>query len=139
MHAVWEICRLYVEPSLHGSGLGHTLLDQAERHAIGAERQRAGRCWSDTRFERAHCFYEKRSYVRHGPIRVLHDISGSLEFGYAKPVNGFEALDVAAATSGPRGGWPNILVACVAGEGAVGSRSCRRSITRQGDEPSGIA
>ena len=42
---------------------------------------------------RARRFYEKHSYVRHGPIRVLHDISNSLEFAYAKPVAGIESLD----------------------------------------------
>jgi GNAT superfamily N-acetyltransferase len=95
---VWEICRVYVDPALHGSGLGHALLDRAERHAIAAG---AGRLalWSDTRFDRAHRFYEKRSYVRQGPVRVLDDISNSLEFAYAKPVNGVEALDIAGATS----------------------------------------
>ena len=97
----WEICRVYVEPALHGSGLGHTLLDHAERHAIAAGAERLA-LWTDTRFDRAHRFYEKRSYVRHGAVRVLHDISNSLEFGYAKPVNGVETLDIAAAASAGR-------------------------------------
>jgi GNAT superfamily N-acetyltransferase len=109
--AVWEICRVYVDPSLHGGGLGHTLLDVAENHAIGRGAARLA-LWSDTRFDRAHRFYEKRSYVRHGPIRVLHDISGSLEFGYAKPINGLDLLDVAAAASAARR-LSEILVACV--------------------------
>jgi GNAT superfamily N-acetyltransferase len=85
--ATWEICRLYVEPSLHGSGIAHALLDQAERHAIAAGAQRLV-LWSDTRFERAHRFYEKRCFLRFGPVRALNDISDSLEFGYAKPVSG---------------------------------------------------
>jgi GNAT superfamily N-acetyltransferase len=55
--------------------------------------------WSDTRFDRAHRFYEKRSYVRSGPVRVLADISNSLEYGFAKPVNGIAVLDAAAAAS----------------------------------------
>jgi GNAT superfamily N-acetyltransferase len=86
--ATWEICRVYVNPSLHGSGLGHALLDRAESHAIaggGADRLVL---WSDTRFGRAHRFYEKRSYVREGPVRVLNDISASTEFCYAKVVRG---------------------------------------------------
>jgi GNAT superfamily N-acetyltransferase len=88
---VWEICRVYVDPALHGSGLGHALLNQAERHAIASG---AGRLvlWSDTRFDRAHRFYEKRSYVRHGAVRVLNDISNSLEYGYAKLVDGVESF-----------------------------------------------
>ncbi|MDR3533834.1 MAG: GNAT family N-acetyltransferase [Rhodopila sp.] len=109
--AAWEICRVYVDPSLHGSGLGHALLDQAERHAITAGAERLV-LWSDTRFDRAHRFYEKRSYVRSGPVRVLDDISNSLEFGYAKPVNGVESLDIAAATSAETR-LADILIACV--------------------------
>ena len=109
----WEICRVYVHPSLHGSGLGHALLDTAERFANAAGRFVL---WSDTRFARAHRFYEKRSYVRSGPIRVLNDISASLEYRYAKPRNGIETLDAAAAESAiPR--LAAILTACVA-EGA---------------------
>ncbi len=112
---MWEICKVYVSPDLHGSGLGHALLDTAEAHAIAAGATRLV-LWSDTRFDRAHRFYEKRSYVRSGPIRVLHDISNSLEFAYAKPVDGIEVLDAAAAASAePR--LSAILTACVA-EGA---------------------
>ena len=109
--AVWEICRVYVDPGRHGSGLGHALLDRAERHAIAAGAERLV-LWSDTRFERAHRFYEKRCYVRSGPVRVLEDISNSLEYGYAKPVNGVEALDIAAAGSAEVR-LADILIACV--------------------------
>jgi GNAT superfamily N-acetyltransferase len=107
----WEICQVYVNPRLHGSGIGQELLDHAERHAITAGAERLA-LWSDTRFDRAHRFYEKRSYVRHGPVRVLHDISNSLEFGYAKPVNGLQSLDIAAATSAETR-LADILIACV--------------------------
>ncbi len=107
----WEICRLYVLPSLHGSGLGHRLLDMAEARALAAGAERLV-LWSDTRFDRAHRFYEKRGFVRRGPIRVLHDISNSLEFGYAKPVAGIETLDAAAAASAERR-LAEILCACV--------------------------
>ncbi len=106
-----EICRVYVDPSLHGSGLGHALLDQAERHVITAGADRLV-LWSDTRFDRAHRFYEKRSYVRHGPVRVLNDISHSLEFAYAKPVDGVALLDIAAASSA-EARLADILIACV--------------------------
>ena len=107
----WEICRVYTLPSTHGGGLGHRLLDQAEAHACAAGATRLV-LWSDTRFDRAHRFYEKRGYVRHGPIRVLHDLSNSLEFGYAKPVNGIAVLDAAAAASAERC-LAEILCACV--------------------------
>ena len=110
---IWEICQVYVHPSLHGSGLGHELLDIAERRAASAARFAL---WTDTRFERAHRFYEKRSYIRTAPIRALQDISSSLEFHYEKPRNGIEVLDIAAAESAvPR--LSDILIACVA-EGA---------------------
>jgi len=108
---VWEVCRVYVSPSLHGAGLGHRLIEIAEAHAGAAGATRLV-LWSDTRFDRAHRFYEKRGYVRHGPIRVLQDVSKSLEFAYAKPVNGMERLDAAAAASAvPR--LAEILCACV--------------------------
>lgn len=109
--ATWEMCQVYVSPSLHGSGLGATLLGLAERHAIEAGATRLV-LWSDTRFDRAHRFYEKHSYIRNGPVRVLHDISYSLEYAYAKPVNGIETLDIAAANAAiPR--LAHILAACV--------------------------
>lgn len=111
----WETCRVYVDPALHGAGLGHVLLDLAESHAIDAGATRLV-LWTDTRFDRAHRFYEKRSYVRSGPVRVLHDISNSLEYAYAKPVDGIEVLDAAGAASAePR--LSAILIASVA-EGA---------------------
>jgi GNAT superfamily N-acetyltransferase len=108
----WEICRVYVLPAFHGRGLGHRLLDVAEAYAISAGASRVA-LWSDTRFDRAHRFYEKRSYVRSGPVRVLADISNSLEYGFAKPVNGIEVLDAAAATSAIAR-LSDILIACVA-------------------------
>ena len=61
----WEICRLYVAAEARGAGLAQPLLDTAETHAraSGAERLVL---WTDTRFTRAHAFYEKRSYLRQG-------------------------------------------------------------------------
>lgn len=106
-----------MHPARHGTGLGQQLLDVAETHAIAAGAARIV-LWSDTRFDRAHRFYEKRSYVRAGPIRVLHDISHSLEFAYAKPVNGIELLDAAAAASAERR-LSDILIDCVAAGASV--------------------
>jgi GNAT superfamily N-acetyltransferase len=113
----WEICRVYVHPSHHGTGLGHALLAAAEGHAIAAGTARLV-LWSDTRFDRAHRFYEKLSYVRAGPIRVLRDISHSLEFAYAKPRDGIELLDAAAAASAERR-LSDILIGCVAGGASI--------------------
>lgn len=81
----WEICRLYVSPPLHGSGLGQCLMTIAEGHAIAAGARRLI-LYSDTRFNRAHRFYEKLGYVRLSEIRPLHDISHSWEYAFAKPV-----------------------------------------------------
>lgn len=114
----WEICRMYVAGPWRGGGLAHRLLDTAEEHALAAGA--AGLVlWSDTRFDRAHRFYEKRSYVRRGPIRALHDLSRSLEFGYAKPVNGVERLDAAAAVSAQHR-LAELLAPCHAESGALG-------------------
>jgi GNAT superfamily N-acetyltransferase len=110
---------MYVEKSQRGSGLAHRLLGGAEAHAIEAGAHRIV-LWTDTRFDAAHRFYEKRGYVRSGSIRILDDISKSLEFRYAKPVRGVvvEALDAAAAASAERR-LGEILVACVAAGASV--------------------
>jgi GNAT superfamily N-acetyltransferase len=115
----WEICRMYVAGDARGSGLAQRLLDTAEAHAREAGAKRMV-LWTDTRFARAHGFYEKRGYVRQGSIRILDDVSKSLEFRYAKPARGLivEALDAAAAASAERR-LAELLVACVAGGGAV--------------------
>jgi GNAT superfamily N-acetyltransferase len=107
----WEIVRLYMLQAYRGTDLAPRLLGMAEAHARKAGATRLV-LWSDTRFDRAHRFYEKHSYVRHGPIRVLGDLSNSLEFAYAKPVSGIEALDAAAAASAERR-LVEILCACV--------------------------
>lgn len=111
--AAWEICRMYVAAEARGAGLARQLLDTAEAHARAAGAARLV-LWTDTRFTRAHAFYEKRSYVRQGAIRILDDRSKSLEFRYAKPAAGLvvEALDAAAAASAERR-LAEILVACV--------------------------
>lgn len=96
----WEICKMYAYPGQRGTGLARSLIEAAEHHAR-ARGATAMKLWSDTRFDRAHRFYEKCSYVRSGPIRVLDDLSHSLEFAYAKPLSGavVERLDAAAAVS----------------------------------------
>lgn len=116
----WEICRLYLDAAERGTGLAQRLLHLVEEHARnqGAERLVL---WTDTRFDRAHRFYEKEGYVRQGPIRALDDLSRSVEYRYAKPAQGLvvETLDVAAAASAERR-LAEILLACVAaGHGGV--------------------
>ncbi|HEY6433612.1 MAG TPA: GNAT family N-acetyltransferase [Acetobacteraceae bacterium] len=113
----WEIARVYVDRQWRGGGLGHRLLDVAEAHARAAGATRL-ELWTDTRFDRAHRFYEKRSYVRAGPIRALDDLSNSIEFHYEKPADGIAVLDAAAAASAERQ-LAEILVACVDGGASV--------------------
>jgi len=118
----WEICRMYVAAAERGTGLAHALLDAAEAHARAAGAARLV-LWTDTRFEAAHGFYEKRGYVRQGAIRILDDLSKSLEFRYAKPARGLvvEALDAAAAASAQRR-LTRILVDCVDAGGSLAFR-----------------
>jgi GNAT superfamily N-acetyltransferase len=115
----FEICKVYVDRAERGTGLAHRLLDTAEAHALahGADRLVL---WTDTRFEAAHRFYEKRGYLRSGSIRILDDLSKSLEFRYAKPLRGLvvEALDAAAAASAERR-LTELLAACVAAGDAL--------------------
>ncbi len=94
----WEICRVYVHPRLHGAGLGRALLQVGERHAAASGASELV-LWSDTRFTRAHRFYERHSYVRAGKSRALADIGNTLEFRYAKPLHGVRELDAAGAQS----------------------------------------
>ncbi len=81
----WAISRMYVERAHRGTGLAHRLLDTAERHAVAAGATHLA-LWSDTRFERAHRFYERQGYVRTGPARALQDLSSTIEFHYVKAV-----------------------------------------------------
>ncbi len=111
--SVWELCKVYTAPALRGTGMAQRMIDAAETFA----RDHGGtsmKLWSDTRFDRAHRFYEKQSYIRAGALRVLNDLSNSIEFVYAKPLTGtvIQRLDAAAAHAAiPR--LAGILVACV--------------------------
>ena len=117
----WEICQLYVHPDQHGTALGAKLLQTAERHAIALGATDFV-LWTDTRFRRAHRFYEKQSYVRAGALRALHDLGNSIEYRYAKPVDGVRQLDIAAATSAePR--LTALLVDCVGAGASVSFRA----------------
>ena len=109
----WELGKLYVAGRHRGSGVAHDLANAAERHARAHGAQRM-RLWSDTRFDRAHRFYEKRSYVRAGALRVLADKSNSIEFPYAKPLIGIVVAPLdAAAAAGAEVPLAHVLIACV--------------------------
>jgi GNAT superfamily N-acetyltransferase len=109
----WELAKMYVVREHRGSGLANDLVEAAENFARTHGGKRI-KLWSDTRFDRAHRFYEKRSYVRSGPLRALNDKSHSVEFAYAKPLTGVvvERLDAAGAASA-EAPLARILVACV--------------------------
>jgi len=114
------------------AGLAQRLIDAAEEFARAQGGTRM-KLWSDTRFDRAHRFYEKRSYVRSGPLKVHNDLSNSIEFAYAKPLAGvmIERLDAAGAASA-EARLAEVLRACVdAGalgvvHAATGTRGGRR-------------
>jgi ribosomal protein S18 acetylase RimI-like enzyme len=114
----WEVGKMYVIATSRGTGAATSLLGAAEHHARQAGATRL-RLWSDTRFARAHAFYERHGFLRDGPIRALADRSNSIEFGYAKPLAGLVVRrpDVAAAASAERA-LATLLIACVA-EGAA--------------------
>ena len=82
---VWEMCKVYVHPDRHGSGLAHRMVDTAEAHVRDAGGT-VVELWTDTRFHRAHAFYDKRGYRRNGPARALHDLCGSWEWRYSRAI-----------------------------------------------------
>lgn len=83
---LWEVCKVYVHPDLHGAGWGAALMDAAEGHAA-ARGATELELWSDTRFLRAHRFYAKRGYAR-GAWRALHDLSATEEWRLTRAVGG---------------------------------------------------
>jgi ribosomal protein S18 acetylase RimI-like enzyme len=115
----WHLSRLYLAASQRGTGLGRDLLTGAEDHARAAGALRMV-LWSDVLFTRAHAFYEKHGYVRRGGLRTLHDLSNTIEAGYAKPLAGrvVEELDIAAAESAERP-LATLLQACVDGGASI--------------------
>lgn len=77
--------KLYVDPTVRRNGLGErfVLLVEEEAARWGASRIEL---WSDTRFEDAHRLYERLGYDRQNETRDLHDLSGTVEYQYAKDV-----------------------------------------------------
>ena len=93
-----ELKGLYVQAAHRGTGLARALLRTVETEA----RERGARrliLWSDTRFLRAHRFYEREGFVAAGPIRALNDRSNSLEYPYAKPMRPRAVQRLAAAAA----------------------------------------
>lgn len=79
----FELHRLYVSPAHWGAAIGHLLMNAAEAEAI-ARNANAIELWSDTKFDRAHRFYERRGYLRHATTRELHDRSQTVEFYFRR-------------------------------------------------------
>jgi GNAT superfamily N-acetyltransferase len=116
----WEIKRMYVAKQHRGAGLAQLLLDAAEAHAV-ARGAAETVLWSDTRFDRAHRFYEKQAYVRTGAILALGDKSNSIDFGFVKPLRGVMVRRLnAAGSASARAGLAAILRDCVAEGAAAG-------------------
>ncbi|MGF1475581.1 MAG: GNAT family N-acetyltransferase [Geminicoccaceae bacterium] len=80
---VHELLKLYVAMDQRGGGLAPALLDRA----LGFVADRGAQhieLWTDTRFTRAHRFYERHGFRFTGRIRELGDLSGSKEFHYVR-------------------------------------------------------
>lgn len=76
-----EITKVYADPAFRGSGLAQALFAQAVAFA------REAGCgemmlWSDTRFARAHRFYEKLGFRRWPGERYLADVSETWEYHF---------------------------------------------------------
>lgn len=64
--------RLYLAPKWRGTGAGACLMDWAIDWAKKEDFRRV-EFWSDTRFERAHNFFERFGFVKEGSIRDMTD------------------------------------------------------------------
>jgi putative acetyltransferase len=82
---VGELRMLYVAKRARRVGLGTRLLRVAEEEAA-RRRMLALQLWSDTRFADAHRFYERHGYARQPQTRELHDLSGSVEYFFSRPL-----------------------------------------------------
>jgi putative acetyltransferase len=82
-----EIGKVYVDAALRGGGLAQRLFADAVAFA-----QSRGACalmlWSDTRFTRAHRFYERLGFRRWPGERHLGDVSASIEWHFRRPLGG---------------------------------------------------
>lgn len=73
-----ELERMYVSPRWRRHGVASFLAEKVE--SVAAERSALSvELWSDTRFETAHAFYERRGYVRSEQHRSLGDLSNTVE------------------------------------------------------------
>lgn len=78
---VFELGKMYVAIHLRGAGVARDLLARAFDQAR-AQQAKEIILFSDARFARGHAFYEKNGFVRLPGVRLLHDLSRSLEFPF---------------------------------------------------------
>jgi putative acetyltransferase len=74
-----KLHHLYVAAAHRGGGLAGRLFDLVREAAVRSSASEIV-CWSDTRFTRAHGFYEKLGFHRGPMLRHLGDRSLSVEF-----------------------------------------------------------
>ena len=79
----YQLKRIYLSADLRGSGMGIKLLHHVEALAK-ARGATTMELWSDTRFTRAHRFYEREGYVKQAQTRDLHDSSNTTEYQFIK-------------------------------------------------------
>ncbi len=80
-HGKVELHKFYVAEPMRGSGLAVQLADRLLQLAREGQAEEVF-LWTDSRFTRAHRFYEKLGFVRLAETRLLHDISNTTEFHY---------------------------------------------------------
>lgn len=66
------LTRLYLDSTLRGSHWAEKMIEWVRQTARERKMQRLA-FWSDTRFERAHAFYEKHGFLRDGTVRTMDD------------------------------------------------------------------
>lgn len=79
----YQLKRIYLSQKLRGSGMGLELLHLVEGKAR-ARGAASMELWSDTRFTRAHSFYQREGYVKQDYTRDLLDSSNTTEFCFIK-------------------------------------------------------
>lgn len=79
----YQLKRIYMDQVLRGTGMAPKLLRLVEARAcaIGAQ---SLELWSDTRFVRAHRFYEREGFVQQKKSRTLSDSSNTTEYQFVK-------------------------------------------------------
>ena len=81
-----QLFNFYLSRDQRGSGLAGRLFSKVLEHS---ERHKAASIvlWTDSRFSRAHRFYERLGFVRGPMMRSLADRSWSVEFFYRLDLN----------------------------------------------------